>query len=115
MRVLMAICLFAFVSVAEAKYNPPEGNYPSVGAIESNMRFKNMRVKNEKGMTLQQYKSQKQTREDRKNERRDREDGVYKTPEERFKEMDADEDGFVTKEEMAGYIDGVRSSGRRFY
>ena len=55
------------------------------------------------------------TREDRRNIRRNKKKGTYKTPEEQFKEMDKNKDGFVDGAERAEYIRKQRESENYLY
>lgn len=113
---LLTMCLFSvmfFCSIAEAKYNNPEGAGKSRRITN---RYFNMLNETKDGeLTLEQYKKREITREDRRNERRDKKDGVYLTDEEKFKAMDTDADGKVNPEEMSEYIKKLRENGRNFY
>lgn len=113
--VLLLISFLVVWNVAEAKYNPPEGNHLTRSDVITNKYFQDLNTTQDGEMTLEQYKNRKYTREDRRRMRQDQKSGVYQTPEERFMEMDADEDGVVTKEEMADYIKGIREQNRGFY
>ena len=74
--------------------------------------------KNDDGqLSLEEYESRFEnlTREDRRNIRRNKKNGTYKTPEEQFKEMDKNNDGFVDEQERAEYIRKLRDSGNYLY
>ncbi len=66
-------------------------------------------------MTLEQFKNRAITRQDRRHMRKDQKAGNFKTDDEKFKEMDEDEDGFVTRDEMYKYISKTRKNGGEFY
>lgn len=67
------------------------------------------------GMTLSQYKSKKLGSLERRQKRREIRKGTYLSPEEKFKLMDKDEDGIVTREELEEYINLVKARGENFY
>lgn len=105
--------LLAFTQVVEAKYKNPEGRSKS---IQTTNRYFNILNDSKDGeMTLEQYKARDLTRNDRRNMRKDKKNGVYISDEERFNAMDIDADGVVTKEEMQTYIKGINQEERSFY
>jgi len=57
----------------------------------------------------------KLTREDRRNIRRNKKNGVYLSPDEQFKAMDKNNDGKVDERERAEYIREQRDNGNFLY
>lgn len=103
---------------ALGKYTFPEGM--SVKTRSEEIASYQMREydKNQDGqLSLEEYESRfdNLTREDRRNIRRNKKKGTYKTPEEQFKEMDKNNDGFVDEQERAEYIANQRKNGDYLY
>lgn len=54
-------------------------------------------------VSLDEFKNQKLTRGERREIRREKKDGIYKTPEEEFRLIDKNGDGMASYEEMREY------------
>lgn len=106
---------FAFSSIASAKVVEKRANVKTKGDYLADGFFNVEQVTRPEGMTLEEYSARKRSRMDRRAIRQDQKAGTYKSEEQRFKEMDKDEDGFVTKQEMSDYISKVREKGDNFY
>lgn len=106
---------FAFTGICEARVPVERAPVKTKSDYLADGFFNVQHVTREEGMTVEEYASRKRSRIDRRAMRQDQKDGVYKTPEERFAEMDVDEDGYVTKEEMSAYAARLRATGRSFY
>ena len=101
-----------------AKYTFPEG--ANVKTRSEEIAAYQMREydKDKDGLlSLEEFEARfdKLTREDRRNIRRNKKNGTYKTPEEQFKEMDKNKDGVVDGTERAEYIRKQRDSGNYLY
>lgn len=104
-----------FCNNAVAKYNPPEDVSNTRSNVIANRYFNKLSESDDGKMTFEEYQKRPITREDRRNMRQDQKDGKYLSDQERFKAMDTDGDGLVSREEMADYIRNVREEGRNFY
>ena len=96
--------MLVFSNVAAAKYKAPEG-IKSQGTKKSAYIFYNQDKDKDGKLTLEEYKNQVMTKDVEQHIRYLKKKGVYKTPEEEFKEMDEDGDGQISQEELARYYD----------
>ena len=101
---VLSLVIMVFASSALAKWNQPE-DVPVATDRDAKFHMGYMDDDGDGKVTVDNYKKrfENMTREDRRVMRKERKKGIYKSPEERFKLMDADEDGFVTEEEMAKF------------
>lgn len=104
--VLITAAVGLLASQAVAKYNMP----PGMPDMQTKMSRKTARYQintrdsdGDGKLTLQEFKNHKQSREDRRIERRQKIEGTYKSPEELFKLMDSNKDGLLSHEEMMTY------------
>ncbi|MFV0626949.1 MAG: hypothetical protein ACK5N8_06350 [Alphaproteobacteria bacterium] len=116
-KFLLAVFLVTllFASPVVAKFNPPKEGYRKVSDKMTDGYFRQYNTSEDGKMTLEQFQARDINRQDRRSMRKDQKSGIYQTDEEKFKEMDEDGDGFVTKEEMNKYISKTRGEGREFY
>lgn len=96
--------LLLFGAVCEAKYKAPEG-VRSQGTKKSTYIFHNQDADGDGKLTLEEFKNQNETRDVKQENRFLKKKGLYKTPEEQFKEMDVDNDGKITPEDLAKFYD----------
>ena len=106
---ILAGMSFLSAGWVEAKYVMPKDSLP---AAERQARKKSgyqMRTLDKDGdgkLSLEEFKSRKLSREDRRIIRRQKKEGTYKSPEEIFKAMDADKGGYITLEQMTDFYAG---------
>lgn len=102
---VLMISLFAFGS--NARYNAPEGSFNSFKNESDYVANRNMRELNKDGkdgLSLQEFKNRKITRDEERAIRSQKKEGKYISPEEQFKKMDGDGDGVLSELEMAKYL-----------
>ncbi len=103
---------------AEAKYNFPEkANVKSRSEEIAAYQMKELDEDADGVLTEEEFMKRFDmlSREDRRNIRRAKKDGVYLSPAEQFKAMDTNKDGKVSAAERAVYIKQQRDSGSRLY
>ena len=101
-----------------AKYTFPEGMPVQSRSEEiAAYQLREYDKDNDGKLSLEEFENRfdNLTREDRRNIRRNKKKGIYKTPEEQFKEMDKNGDGLVDEQERAEYIRKQRDSGDYLY
>lgn len=108
--------IVGFSGVAGAKYEAPEGIRTRSDKISTWQRNE-LDTNGDGKLSLEEFKEKKQdySREDRRNVRKAQNEGIYMTPEEQFKAMDVDKDGFVTEDEMATFIRVQRDEYGMYY
>ncbi len=103
-----AFCFFVALSVlssaVQAKYVAP-ADVKSRGTKVSNYMFYNQDADKDGKLTLEEFKSQRMTRDVEQKNRLLKKKGLYKSPEEQFKLMDEDGDGKISPEDLAKYLD----------
>ena len=103
---------------AWGKYTFPEGmNVKSRSEEIASYQMQEYDKDKDGKLSLEEYERRFEnlTREDRRNIRRNKKKGTYKTPEEQFKEMDKDGDGLVDEQERAEYINNQRKNEDYLY
>lgn len=104
-KILLLLAMSFIVSdVCEAKYTYPK-DVPTGTERMVNRRMRNYDKDGTEGMSLEEYQDYRKTRTyyERQQERRAKRDGSYVSPEDAFKQMDADGDGVVSRDEMLSY------------
>ncbi|MBP5398936.1 MAG: EF-hand domain-containing protein [Alphaproteobacteria bacterium] len=104
--VMLTAALFAFSCEAEARFNPPD-NYVGYQQREALRQIGMYDKDNDGRLDEEEFMAKtgaKVTRETRRQIRRAKKDGVYQAPNEQFKVIDADGDGYLTYQEMEKYI-----------
>lgn len=115
---LSVLILLGMAGVAEAKYVfPPDHQVKSRSEEIAEYQMKEYDKDGDGALSLEEFEKrfEKLTREDRRNIRRNKKNGTYQTPEEQFKEMDTNKDGFVDEKERSEYIRKQRESGDYLY
>ena len=95
--------------VVEAKYVMPKDSLPAKekqAGRKARYQLRNLDKDGDGRLNLEEFKSRKLSREDRRIIRRQKKEGTYKSPEEIFKAMDVDNAGYVTPEQMADFYAG---------
>lgn len=116
MKLLLVLMISLFSFGANAKYKAPEGSFNSFKNEADYVANRNIRELNKDGvdgLTLQEFKSRKITRDEEKAIRKQKKEGKYISPDEQFKKMDADEDGVLSEEEMGKYLSENKYDNRR--
>ena len=106
--VLTTLTAFAFTHNAGAKFNPPD-NYVSYQQREALRQIGMYDKDNDGRLDEEEFMAKtgaKVTRDTRRQIRRAKKDGLYQAPNEQFKTIDADGDGYITFQEMTNYIGG---------
>ena len=108
MKKLFLYATVAMLAVcdAEAKYNPPANyitNSQKIAMYQMNMYD----ADNDGKLTPEEFKNKSQvanTRETRRQVRRAKKEGIYQEPDEQFKTIDTNSDGYITLPELNKYI-----------
>ena len=101
-NIILVLIVLLIASQVSAKYNQPT-DVKTASDKRTNYLIKTYGVEEPGKITLDEYKNRDLSREDRRDIRQLQKAGKYKSPEEEFKLMDEDGDGFVSREEMAKY------------
>lgn len=102
----VAVIIMASGVEVLAKYNPP-ANYIT-NSQKTAMYQMNMYDADQDGrLSLEEFSGKAkvaETRETRRQKRQAKKEGVYQEPDEQFKTIDANGDGYITMKEMETYI-----------
>ena len=84
--------------VVEAKYVMPKDSLPAKekqAGRKARYQLRNLDKDGDGKLSLEEFKSRKLSREDRRIIRRQKKEGTYKSPEEIFKEIDVNGKGYI--------------------
>ena len=102
------VLLLGMAGIAEAKYNAPEG------IVSRSDKIANWQLGK---LSLDEFKRKTENygRDERRNVRRAKKEGIYMSPEQQFKAADTDEDGFLSDSELAEFIRKQRDAHEGLY
>ncbi len=101
------ICSMLFVFNAAAKYNPPKDSYGyhKTEADYVSEKFIQKYGDAQGNLDRDKFKNKKVTKEEERQNRKNKKKGKYLSAEQEFDLMDADKDQKVTKEEIKAYYE----------
>lgn len=110
--VLLLSGLWLLVAGAvEAKYVMPKDSLPAKekqAGRKARYQLRNLDKDGDGKLSLEEFKSRKLSREDRRIIRRQKKEGTYKSPEEMFREIDVDGTGYIDAGQMADFYAGKK-------
>ena len=115
-KVFALFVLLGMAGIAEAKYNAPEGIVSRSDKI-ANWQLGELDADGDVKVSLDEFKlkSENYGRDERRNVRRAKKEGIYMSPEQQFKAADTDEDGFLSDSELAEFIRKQRDAHEGLY
>ncbi len=115
-KFLALFVLLAAVGTAEAKYNAPEGIVSRSDKI-ANWQMNELDGDGDGKLSPDEFKRKTANygRDERRNVRRAKKEGIYMSPEQQFKAADTDEDGFLSDAELADFIRKQRDEHEGLY
>lgn len=102
--------------IAEAKYNAPAGVVSRSDKI-ANWQMGELDTNGDGKLSLDEFKRKTDNygRDERRNVRRAKKEGIYMSPEQQFKAADSDKDGFLSDAELAEFIRKQRDAHEGLY
>lgn len=104
-RFLLLLAMLCVASgICEAKYTYSKG-FPTGTERKVDWRMRNYDKDGIAGMSLEEYQDFRKARTyyERQLERRAKRDGSYVSPEDAFKQVDVDENGVLSRDELLAY------------